>query len=30
MPLLFAMPDRSYWSVGERVAKAWEVGKELR
>ena len=29
-PLLFAMNDRSYWQVGERLAKAWEIGKELK
>jgi flavin reductase (DIM6/NTAB) family NADH-FMN oxidoreductase RutF len=28
-PLLFAMNDRSYYSLGDRVAKAWDVGKEL-
>ena len=29
-PILFAMPDRSYWTVGERAGKAWDVGKELK
>jgi flavin reductase (DIM6/NTAB) family NADH-FMN oxidoreductase RutF len=29
-PILFAMPDRSYWTVGERAARAWDVGKELK
>ena len=29
-PLLFSMPDRSYWSVGEQIAKAWDVGKALK
>jgi flavin reductase (DIM6/NTAB) family NADH-FMN oxidoreductase RutF len=29
-PLLFSMPDRSYWSIGERTAKAWDAGKALR
>jgi flavin reductase (DIM6/NTAB) family NADH-FMN oxidoreductase RutF len=28
-PLLFAMNDRSYWRIGARLAKAWDVGKEL-
>jgi flavin reductase (DIM6/NTAB) family NADH-FMN oxidoreductase RutF len=26
-PILFAMNDRSYYSVGKRFAKAWDVGK---
>ena len=29
-PLLFSMNDRSYWTVGERYARAWDVGKSLR
>jgi flavin reductase (DIM6/NTAB) family NADH-FMN oxidoreductase RutF len=29
-PLLFSMPDRSYWSIGERTAKAWDAGKALK
>ncbi|MDH5202351.1 MAG: flavin reductase family protein [Nitrospirota bacterium] len=28
-PLLFTMPDNSYWAIGEFVAKAWYVGKKL-
>ncbi len=28
-PLLFAMNDRSYWRIGGKAAKAWDVGKEL-
>jgi flavin reductase (DIM6/NTAB) family NADH-FMN oxidoreductase RutF len=28
-PILFVMNDRSYWSLGKKIAKAWEVGKEL-
>jgi flavin reductase (DIM6/NTAB) family NADH-FMN oxidoreductase RutF len=28
-PLLFVMNDRSYWSLGKKVAKAWAVGKKL-
>jgi flavin reductase (DIM6/NTAB) family NADH-FMN oxidoreductase RutF len=27
-PILFAMNDRSYWSIGKKLAKAWSVGKE--
>ena len=29
-PILFTMNDRSYWKVGERFAKAWDIGKELK
>ena len=29
-PILFAMNDRSYWRLGERFAKAWDVGKTLK
>ena len=28
-PLLFIINNRSYWKLGARLAKAWEVGKEL-
>lgn len=28
-PVLFVMNDRSYWSLGKRLAKAWSIGKEL-
>jgi flavin reductase (DIM6/NTAB) family NADH-FMN oxidoreductase RutF len=28
-PVLFSMHDRSYWRLGERLAKAWEIGKTL-
>ncbi len=28
-PILFAMNDRSYWSLGKKLAKAWSIGKEL-
>ncbi len=27
-PLLYCSTDGSYWQVGERVAKAWSVGRE--
>jgi flavin reductase (DIM6/NTAB) family NADH-FMN oxidoreductase RutF len=26
-PILFVMNDRSYWKLGERLAKAWQIGK---
>jgi flavin reductase (DIM6/NTAB) family NADH-FMN oxidoreductase RutF len=29
-PLLFAMNDKAYWSLGQRLADAWSVGKELK
>jgi len=29
-PILFVMNDRSYWKLGERFAKAWSIGKELK
>ena len=28
-PILFVMNDRSYWKLGSRFAKAWNVGKTL-
>jgi len=28
-PILFVMNDQSYWSLGKKIAKAWDVGKEL-
>jgi flavin reductase (DIM6/NTAB) family NADH-FMN oxidoreductase RutF len=28
-PILFVMNDRSYWSLGKKLAKAWAIGKEL-
>ena len=28
-PILFVMNDRSYWKLGEKLAKAWHVGKKL-
>jgi len=28
-PLLFVMNDRSYWSLGRKIAKAWDIGKDL-
>jgi flavin reductase (DIM6/NTAB) family NADH-FMN oxidoreductase RutF len=29
-PLLFAMNDKAYWSLGRSLAAAWSVGKELK
>lgn len=29
-PLLFAMNDKGYWSLGPRLADAWRVGKKLK
>jgi flavin reductase (DIM6/NTAB) family NADH-FMN oxidoreductase RutF len=29
-PILFVMNDRSYWMLGEKFAKAWNIGKELK
>jgi flavin reductase (DIM6/NTAB) family NADH-FMN oxidoreductase RutF len=29
-PLVLTMPDNIYWTLGERVAKAWSVGKRLK
>lgn len=28
-PILFVMHDRSYWKLGSRLAKAWDIGKDL-
>ncbi len=27
-PILFVMNDRSYWKIGSKFAKAWDIGKE--
>ena len=29
-PILFAMNDKSYWKLGERLARAWHVGKGFK
>jgi len=29
-PILFAMNDKSYWKLGERLARAWHVGKRFK
>jgi flavin reductase (DIM6/NTAB) family NADH-FMN oxidoreductase RutF len=28
-PILFVMNDRSYYGLGKKLAKAWNIGKEL-
>jgi flavin reductase (DIM6/NTAB) family NADH-FMN oxidoreductase RutF len=28
-PILFVMNDRSYWKIGSKIGKAWNMGKEL-
>lgn len=29
-PLILSHPDMSYWSLGEPVAKAWQIGKKYK
>lgn len=29
-PFLLTMPDNNYWGLGERLGKAWSIGKKLR
>jgi flavin reductase (DIM6/NTAB) family NADH-FMN oxidoreductase RutF len=29
-PILFVMNDRSYWQIGDRLARAWQAGKALK
>lgn len=29
-PILFVMNDKSYWRIGERIAKAWNIGKGFK
>jgi flavin reductase (DIM6/NTAB) family NADH-FMN oxidoreductase RutF len=29
-PILFTMHDKGYWTIGERIATAWNIGKELQ
>jgi len=28
-PMMFVMNDRSYWKIGGKIGKAWEIGKSL-
>jgi hypothetical protein len=29
-PFTLSMPDNHYWSVGEKLGKAWGIGKALK
>jgi len=29
-PFTLSMPDNTYWSVGEKLGKAWNIGKRLK
>jgi flavin reductase (DIM6/NTAB) family NADH-FMN oxidoreductase RutF len=29
-PFTLTMPDNGYWSIGEKIGKAWSIGKELK
>jgi flavin reductase (DIM6/NTAB) family NADH-FMN oxidoreductase RutF len=29
-PLFLTMPDNNYWTLGEKIGKAWSAGKELK
>lgn len=29
-PILFSMNDKSYWSVGKKIGKAWSIGKDFK
>ncbi len=29
-PILFSMLDRSYWTLGEKLASAWNIGNSLK
>jgi len=29
-PIIFSMHDNNYWKVGEHLARAWNIGKELK
>jgi flavin reductase (DIM6/NTAB) family NADH-FMN oxidoreductase RutF len=29
-PMFLTMPDNSYWTLGEKIGHAWDVGKELK
>ena len=29
-PLLFDMSSKKYWSLGGKVARCWDIGKQLK
>ena len=29
-PLLLTMPDNHFWSLGDCIGKAWDVGEKIR
>ena len=29
-PLLFDMNSKKYWSLGNEIAKCWDIGKQLK
>jgi hypothetical protein len=29
-PAVLTMPDNNYWTVGKKIAKAWNIGKNLK
>ena len=29
-PAVLTMPDNNYWSIGENIAKAWNIGKNFK
>jgi flavin reductase (DIM6/NTAB) family NADH-FMN oxidoreductase RutF len=29
-PAVLTMPDNNYWSIGENIGKAWNIGKNLK
>ena len=29
-PFTLTMPDNNYWSIGENLGKAWNIGKSLK
>lgn len=29
-PIFLTMPDNNYWTLGEKIGKAWSAGKELK